>query len=307
MRSEGSILILDMVALRRRTDKKMKIGKDNKNGMRIPQSGNTGREPVSTCRQHQSDRFSRRNRERDARANRRDRRTVARALETLVNPTVDGTESRNTATLYSLQQWCETHQGMQENKGDPSAHSGAAPGRQQWVSCDHRTGINSTVGKLENHRKIEDGILLVVTARIYGHTLRALIDSGATRCFLSASVVKPLGLTTVKDYTFLELGDGQKILSKGKVLDIPIITAGVVSKMDLTITSLLHEVDLILGVSWLQAINPLIDWRSGRVYLPTDEGNSLLLGDWLDKTVQAGTVQVLQSADAIAALRDSQV
>ena len=32
-------------------------------------------------------------------------------------------------------------------------------------------------------RLMKDGLLLVVTARINGHPVRALIDSGATRCF----------------------------------------------------------------------------------------------------------------------------
>ena len=37
-------------------------------------------------------------------------------------------------------------------------------------------------------RGIEDGLLLVVTARINGHSLRALIDSGATRCFVTPAL-----------------------------------------------------------------------------------------------------------------------
>ena len=63
----------------------------------------------------------------------------------------------------------------------------------------------------------------------------------------------------VKEHTFLELGDGQKVLSRGKVLDVPVVTAGLTTKMDFTATSLLHDVDLILGINWLQLVNPLID------------------------------------------------
>lgn len=112
----------------------------------------------------------------------------------------------------------------------------------------------------ENQRKIDDVILLEVQARIFGHPIRALIDSGAIRCSIYTSAVVPLGLSTVIDYTFLGLGDGQKVLSKGKTLDIPILTAGVTKRMDLIITSLLHEVDVILGINWLQAVNHFIDW-----------------------------------------------
>ena len=52
----------------------------------------------------------------------------------------------------------------------------------------NKKGETETGG--ENHqnkalRGIEDGLLLVVTARINGHPVRALIDSGATRCFVT--------------------------------------------------------------------------------------------------------------------------
>ena len=43
-------------------------------------------------------------------------------------------------------------------------------------------------------RKTDDRILMVVTAAIYGHCLRALLDSGTTRRFVSSDVVLPLGL-----------------------------------------------------------------------------------------------------------------
>ena len=37
--------------------------------------------------------------------------------------------------------------------------------------------------KISLGRKIEDGLLLVVYAKIYGQNVKALIDNGATRCF----------------------------------------------------------------------------------------------------------------------------
>ena len=80
--------------------------------------------------------------------------------------------------------------------------------------------------KLENQRNIDDGILLVVSARIFGHKVRALIDSGATRCFISSGAVLPLGLRSTSEDTLLELGNGDRILSRGKVNDVPVVTAG---------------------------------------------------------------------------------
>ena len=109
----------------------------------------------------------------------------------------------------------------------------------------------STIENSTNSRKIEDGVLLVAPPRIFGHPIRALIDSGATRGFILVNAIKSLGLSIVKEQTFLELGDAKKILSRSKVLDIPVVTVGLTTKMDFIVTSLLHDVDLILGINWL--------------------------------------------------------
>ena len=123
---------------------------------------------------------------------------------------------------------------------------------------------------------MKDGLLLVVTARINGHPVRALIDSGATRCFVTPSCVTAVGLKGQPQDTFLELGNGQKFLSRGLVPDVPVVTAGLTVRVGLTVTSLLHEVDLVLGVNWLQLVNPVVDWSSGKVYLPNAVHTALL-------------------------------
>ena len=94
---------------------------------------------------------------------------------------------------------------------------------------------------------MKDGLLLVVTARINRHSVCALIDSGATRCFITPSCVTAVGLKGQPQDTFLELGNGQKYLSRGFVPDVPIVTVGLTVRVGLTVTSLLHEVDLVLG------------------------------------------------------------
>ena len=283
----------------------VKCQKEEKQSMRILQSGKAVRETASTRRRHQSDRHLRRHKERDRRKSLRDRRTVARAVETMVNPTEDGTGSRITATLHAVQNWENPHPVVQHDKGLLPAQQGAAPGHQHWVSCAFSKGTDSTVETYTNPRKKDDGLLLIVPVRVYGHCIRALIDSGATRCFVSAPAVKPLGLSTVHENTFLELGDGQKILSRGKVLNVPIVTAGLTVKMDLTVTSLLHEVDLILGINWLQLVNPLIDWCNARVFLPRALGTPILPSTWLDAQQRIGTVRVLSSTDDLNALTDA--
>ena len=43
-------------------------------------------------------------------------------------------------------------------------------------------------------RSVKDGLLLVVIARINGHPVRALIDSDATRCFVTPAYIIAVGL-----------------------------------------------------------------------------------------------------------------
>ena len=109
-------------------------------------------------------------------------------------------------------------------------------------------------------RTIADGLLLVVPTKVYRKEAKTLIDSGATRCFVTPSCVTRVGLKGISQDTFLELGNGQKYLSQGYVPDVPIVTAGLTVKVGLTVTNLLHEVDLVLGMNWLQMVNPIIDW-----------------------------------------------
>ena len=57
-------------------------------------------------------------------------------------------------------------------------------------------------------------------------------------------------------------------------------------RVGLTVTSLLHEVDLVLGVNWLQLVNPVVDWSNGKVYLPNAIYTALQQGDWLEGHVK---------------------
>ena len=108
-------------------------------------------------------------------------------------------------------------------------------------------------------REISDGILLVVPVRIKGREYRALIDSGATRSFISPACITETGSKTRKNNTFLELGDESKVLSKFEAMDILVVIAGSTFKIDFTVSDLLHNVDLVLGITWLKQHNPLVD------------------------------------------------
>ena len=135
----------------------------------------------------------------------------------------------------------------------------------------------------------DDGILLVVPARIFGSEVRALINSGATRNFISPASVTQCGLTVESHNTFLELGDGKKVLSRGRAVDVPVVTSGFTMKTNLTVSNLLHGVDVVLGMTWLKEADPLIRWSTGHIYIPDSVSSfQKIMGQWLDKQVRLG-------------------
>ena len=115
------------------------------------------------------------------------------------------------------------------------------------------------------------------------------------------------GLSCVPHDTFLELGNGARALSRGMVQGAPITLAGVTTKLDLTVSSLLHEVDIVLGINWLKTVNPIIDWCSGRVYLPGAIHTALLEGTWLSADHAIGTVKLLSTSVGLKSIKDESV
>ena len=49
--------------------------------------------------------------------------------------------------------------------------------------------------------------------------------------------------------TFLELGNGKKVLSRERAVDVPVVTSGYTMKTNLTVSKLLHGVDVVLGMT----------------------------------------------------------
>ena len=90
---------------------------------------------------------------------------------------------------------------------------------------------------------------MVVTAQIYGKKFKTLINSGATRCFVNPVCCTVGGLSVSPHDTFLELGNEEIVLSRGLVRSAPVNVAGVTVKIDLTVSKLLHDVDLVLGIN----------------------------------------------------------
>ena len=97
---------------------------------------------------------------------------------------------------------------------------------------------------------------------------------------MTPSYMTHVGLKGVPRDLFLKLGNGEKYLSRGYVLEVPIVIARLTVKIPLVVTNLLLEVDLVLGIHWLQLFNPVVDWGGAKIYIPNAVQATLLQGDW---------------------------
>ena len=84
----------------------------------------------------------------------------------------------------------------------------------------------------------------------------------------------------------------------------PISVAGVTRKADLTVSKLLHDVDIVLGMNWLESVNPLIDWCGGKIYLPNAVYTAHLSGSWLDNQHKLGTVKIVSTHEGLKEIKN---
>ena len=277
---------------------------------------------LKTREGRQNNRLLRREKEREARARAREKRIVTHVMQTVMSPSRGGIQSRTVVTPNQLQscRFVEANRATIGNEENNQKKIGAEnPNEQsQWYTVTDDIKEEVPSGKEKDQEKedkekkkairtVEDGLLMVVSARINGRKTRTLIDSGATRCFVSPPCVTACGLKGVPRDVFLELGNGEKILSRGYIPDVPVVTAGLTVKTGLTVTNLLHDVDLVLGMNWLKLVNPIVDWCGARLYVPNAVHTALLQGNWLDHYVKVGTVTVLSSEEELEDLKDERV
>ena len=118
---------------------------------------------------------------------------------------------------------------------------------------------------------LRDHLLLVVTVVINGTPVRALVDSGASRSFVSDELKLRPPPRFVGAYSSLELANGETIVSTGVAPHVLVSIGEVQCRVNLTAIPLMDGISIILGKDWLDMLNPLIDWRSNTVYLRVGE------------------------------------
>ena len=236
VRRQGSVVTIDLEALTHKRRSLLSVDTTAAGMSMHPPSGR-----LRATRVYLQNRLLRRERERRTRDRVRERRYVTQLLETLLSPTSGSTESCEGVTTSRLQDW----QSVRLKRAITGQEMGDATPKEPHTQLS----VVSTENQSTNPRDEEDGILLVVPLRIFGHEVRALIDSDATRNFISPAGVTQCGLTIESHNTFLELGDGKKVLSRGRAIDVPVVTSGFTMKTNLKVCNLLHDVDVVLGMT----------------------------------------------------------
>ena len=176
LRRQGSVVIASLEALTHVKETTSADTTEAEMSMHPP----SGR--AKAPRVYLRNRLLRRDRERRTRERVRERQYAVQLLETLVSPTRGGTESCEGAAARELQDW----QSYGLKRAIPGNESGEGSPQEP------RTQLSAVVARYQSPvpRSEEDRILFIVPARIFGQELRALIDSGASRSFIS-----PAGVT----------------------------------------------------------------------------------------------------------------
>ena len=105
-------------------------------------------------------------------------------------------------------------------------------------------------------------MLLILRAVINDTCVSALVDSGATRSFVSEQLQTRPPMKFIGAYSSLELANGETIVSTGIAPNVLVCIGSTVSRVSLTAVPLMEGIEVILGRDWLDAVSPLVDWRT---------------------------------------------
>ena len=123
-------------------------------------------------------------------------------------------------------------------------------------------------------------VLLCIAGQLDGIPVTFLIDSGATECFVSTRVVREYNMKICKKKEKLKifLADGSEKISSQCLQNICVDLGEHVEFLDFFILDL-PKYDVILGKSWLDRWNPIIDWKKNQVTLHVGKRTVLLKGE----------------------------
>ena len=97
-----------------------------------------------------------------------------------------------------------------------------------------------------------------------------MVDSGATHCFISPHIVSQAQLPLQSAPSMIvTLADGTQLTSSHSVDFLLILHDQHMHINARTVDNLSH--DIVLGMNWLNAFNPVIDWQSYSITFPSTQ------------------------------------
>ena len=122
-------------------------------------------------------------------------------------------------------------------------------------------------------------VLLCIAGQLDGISVTFLVDSGATECFVSTRVVRDHNMKICKKKEKLKifLADGSVKNTSQCLRNICVDLGDHVEFLDFFILDL-PKYDVILGKSWLDRWNPVVDWKKNRVTLHVGRRTVVLNG-----------------------------
>lgn len=105
--------------------------------------------------------------------------------------------------------------------------------------------------------------MLKVEGQVEGKKVSMLVDSGASRNFMSAELAQQLGIAQQSyqgDGPQIKLGNGTIVPVTAQAKEVPTWIEGTKSGIDFEILPM-GEKTAILGIPWLRNVNPKIDWK----------------------------------------------
>ena len=141
-------------------------------------------------------------------------------------------------------------------------------------------------------------VLLCIAGQLDGIPVTFLIDSGATECFVSTRVVREHNMKICKKKEKLKifLADGSVKNTSQCLQNVCVDLGEHVEFLDFFILDL-PKYDVILGKSWLDRWNPVVDWKKNQVTLHVGKRIVVLQGESEQKP--SASVSSLFSSDFI--------
>jgi hypothetical protein len=127
-----------------------------------------------------------------------------------------------------------------------------------------------------NQLKTQTSTLFKIVGTVAGVPAVILIDSGATGNFVSSKFISRIppesSLRIVASSDTIRGYDGSCQPAGGLYPSVLIRISDYSDSLDLTVASL-HDNDVILGMPWLESLNPQVDWRGATLSLVDQHGH----------------------------------